>query len=59
MDAANIGHIGHFSLETKRVAIELWKAKVPLKSIRAQLSMSESTLRQILASRKRSLSCGP
>ena len=59
MDAANIGHIGHFSIETKRVAIELWKAKVPLKSIRAQLSMSESTLRQILASRKRSLSCGP
>jgi len=48
MDAANIGHIGHFSLETKRVAIELWKAKVPLKSIRAQLSMSESTLRRIL-----------
>ena len=56
MDAA---YIGHFSLETKRVAIELWKAKVPLKSIRAQLSMSESTLRRILASRKRSLSCGP
>ena len=53
MDAANIGHIGHFSLETKRVAIELWKAKVPLKSIRAQLSMSESTLRRILAFAKK------
>jgi hypothetical protein len=48
MDAENIAPSKHFSLEDKRVAIELWKAKVPLKSIRDQLSMSESTLRQIL-----------
>ena len=32
MDAATIGH---FCLETKRVAVELLKANVPLKSIRA------------------------
>ena len=44
MDAANIGHIGHFSLETKRVAIELWKAKVPLKSwMKQQLRDSTAT----------------
>ena len=46
MAAANIGHSAHFSLEDKGVAIELWKAKVTLKSIRAQLNMSEATLRQ-------------
>ena len=42
----DIGHSAHFSLEDKGVAIELWKAKVTLKSIRAQLNMSEATLRQ-------------
>ncbi len=30
-------------------AVELWRAKVPLKTIRQQLKMSESTLRRILA----------
>jgi hypothetical protein len=43
MDVENIAPSKHFSLEDKRIAIELWKAKVPLKSIRDQLSMSEST----------------
>ncbi len=38
-----------FSREEKRVAIELWKAKVPLKAIRKQLNISESTLRRVLA----------
>lgn len=37
-----------FSKEQKRAAIEMWKAKVPLKTIRNQLDMSESTLRRIL-----------
>jgi hypothetical protein len=35
-----------FSREEKRVAIELWRAKVPLKAIRDQVKMSESTLRE-------------
>jgi hypothetical protein len=38
-----------FSEADKRAAIELWKAKVPLKNIRAQLQMSERGLRKILA----------
>jgi hypothetical protein len=38
-----------FSREEKRVAIELWRAKVPLKAIRDQVKMSESTLRRVLA----------
>jgi hypothetical protein len=37
----------------KRVAVELWKAKVPLKSIRKQLNMSERSLRRILAFAKK------
>jgi hypothetical protein len=36
-----------FSREEKRVAIELWRAKVPLKAIRDQVQMSESTLRRV------------
>jgi hypothetical protein len=38
-----------FKKNDKRGAIELWKAQVPLSKIRAQLKMSESTLRMILA----------
>jgi hypothetical protein len=38
-----------FKKDYKRAAIELWKAQVPLSRIRAQLKMSESTLRRILA----------
>jgi hypothetical protein len=38
-----------FSEADKRAAIELWKTKVPLKNIRAQLQMSERSLRKILA----------
>ena len=34
----------HFSMEDKRVAVELWKAGVPLKNIREQLKMSERSL---------------
>ena len=33
----------HFSNDEKRAAIELWRAKIPLKDIRKQLEMSEST----------------
>jgi hypothetical protein len=32
----------------KRAPIALWKAQIPLSKIRAQLKMSESTLRRIL-----------
>ncbi len=42
-----------FSREAKRATIELWKAKVPLKDIRNQLKISESTLRRILAFAKK------
>ena len=37
-----------FSEAEKRAAIELWKAKSPLKRIREQLQMSERGLRNIL-----------
>ena len=46
----------HFSMEDKRVAVELWKAGVPLKNIREQLKMLERSLQHILAHAK---SCGP
>jgi hypothetical protein len=36
-----------FSEADERASIELWKAKVPLKNIRAQLQMSERGLRKI------------
>ncbi len=49
MDSAHIAPTPHFSQEDKRVAVELWKANVPLKSIRDQLNMSESTLRRVLS----------
>jgi hypothetical protein len=35
--------VPNFSMEDKRVAVELWKVKVPLKRIREQLRMSEAT----------------
>jgi hypothetical protein len=38
-----------FSAETRRVAVELWRAQVPLKKIRDQLQMSASTLKRLLA----------
>jgi hypothetical protein len=31
----------HFSIEARRVAVELWKAKVPLKKIMGQLQISK------------------
>jgi hypothetical protein len=37
-----------FSIAEKRTAIELWKAGIPLKRIREQLNISESSLRRIL-----------
>jgi hypothetical protein len=37
----------------KRAAIELWKAKISLKSIREQLQMSERSLGRILAIAKK------
>ncbi len=33
----------NFSMEDKRIAVELWKAKVPLKRIREQLHDSKAT----------------
>jgi hypothetical protein len=44
-------------MEDKRVAVELWKAKVPLKRIREQLGMSEATLRGVLGHAKKRPSC--
>ena len=44
----------NFSQDTKRAAVELWKAKVPLKNIREQLQMNERTLRRVLAAAKAS-----
>ena len=35
--------VPNFSMEDKRVAVELWKAKVPLKRIREQLQDSKAT----------------
>jgi hypothetical protein len=34
--------------DAKRAAVELWKASVPLKQIRAQLKIPERSLRRIL-----------
>ena len=39
----------NFGKDSKRAAVELWRAGVPLGTIRKQLKMSESTLRRILA----------
>ena len=35
-----------FTSEDKRAAIELWKAKIPLKAIREQLQIGERSLRR-------------
>ncbi len=35
--------VPNFSMEDKRVAVELWKAKIPLKRIREQLQDSKAT----------------
>jgi hypothetical protein len=35
--------VPNFSMEDKRLAVELWKAKVPLKRIREQLQDSKAT----------------
>ena len=39
----------NFKTDSKRAAVELWRAGVALATIRKQLKMSESTLRRILA----------
>jgi hypothetical protein len=39
----------NFKTDSKRAAVELWRAGVPLATIRKQLKISESTLRRILA----------
>jgi hypothetical protein len=49
MDAIENNFSKHFSSDEKKVAIALWKAKVPLKTIREQCNMPEKTLWQILA----------
>ena len=46
MDARRNTHsnaVPNFSMEDKGVAVELWKAKVPLKRIREQLQDSKAT----------------
>jgi transposase len=52
MDAKENNFSKHFSSDEKKVAITLWKAKVPLKAIREQCNMSERTLRRILTHAK-------
>ncbi len=39
----------NFKTDSKKAAEELWRAGVPLATIRKKLKMSESTLRRILA----------
>ena len=53
MRAVNNHSTKPFTKADKRAAIELWRAKVPLKAIRSQLKMSESTLRRVLAFAKK------
>ena len=53
MDAIEENVSKHFSIEEKKVAIALWKANVPLKTIRVQCNMSERTLRRILGHAKK------
>ena len=49
MDAQQRQARQRFKNDSKRAAVELWRAGVPLATIRKQLKMSESTLRRILA----------
>jgi hypothetical protein len=49
MEAQQIQARKNFKTDSKRAAVELWRAGVTLGTIRKQLKMSESTLRRILA----------
>jgi hypothetical protein len=49
MDAIDENSSKHFTSEKKKIAIALWKAKVPQKIIWEQCKMSESTMQQILS----------
>ena len=57
MEARRSNAVPNFSMEDKRVAVELWKAEVPFKKIREQLRMSEATLRQVLGHAKKNPTC--
>ncbi len=48
-----VNAVPNFSMEDKRMGVELWKAGVPLQKIREQLAMSEATLRRVLAHAKK------
>ena len=48
MEAQQTQRGKNFKTDSKRAAVELWRAGVPLATIRKQLKMSESTLRRIL-----------
>jgi transposase len=52
MNAKEGSSLKHFTSEQKSAAVELFKARVPLKKIRNQLNMSERTLRRILSHAK-------
>jgi hypothetical protein len=41
MDSTEKNFPKHFSSEEKKVAMPLWKAKVPLKTVREQCKISE------------------
>jgi hypothetical protein len=43
------GHQKIIQTNYKRAAVELWRGKVPLSTIRIQLKMSERALRRVLA----------
>ncbi len=47
----------HFTVEDKRVAIELHKAGIPLKKIQEQLGMARNSLWRILSHAKKSPTC--
>ena len=49
MVAVHIKTRKSLSQEDKKVAVELWKAEVPLKTIMKQLQMIKLTLKRILA----------
>ncbi len=49
MEAQQSQAVKNFKTDSKRAAVELWRAAVPLTTIRKQLKMSEPTLRRILA----------
>jgi hypothetical protein len=45
----------NFKTDSNKAAVELWRAAVPLATIRKQLKMSESTLRRILTVARKNL----